>query len=171
MMAKKALKFEIHYDDGSVAEVEHGLLLQMSDFDENGKATLVSEAAGMTVVKTLAVDKSPFAYHRVEAIDLTETFKDAEYLPNIQQIDAATQAAMGGRKEPRASFTTKAVPDDLQDLYLTDTLIVVYPKIKFNQRAKIVGTVFHPIIEKYTEMTIGEIRTSIIDTIAALQKG
>ena len=55
MMAKKALKFEIHYDDGSVAEVEHGLLLQMSDFDENGKATLVSEAAGMTVVKTLAV--------------------------------------------------------------------------------------------------------------------
>ncbi|MBQ3261579.1 MAG: hypothetical protein IJH52_00230, partial [Oscillospiraceae bacterium] len=110
-------------------------------------------------------------YHRVEAIDLTETFKDAEYLPNIQQIDAATQAAMGGRKEPRASFTTKAVPDDLQDLYLTDTLIVVYPKIKFNQRAKIVGTVFHPIIEKYTEMTIGEIRTSIIDTIAALQKG
>lgn len=54
-MAKKALKFEIHYDDGSVAEVEHGLLLQMSDFDENGKATLVSEAAGMTVVKTLAV--------------------------------------------------------------------------------------------------------------------
>ena len=127
---------------------------------------------GYTIIGSLIeLDKSPFAYHRVEAIDLTETFKDAEYLPNIQQIDAATQAAMGGRKEPRASFTTKAVPDDLQDLYLTDTLIVVYPKIKFNQRAKIVGTVFHPIIEKYTEMTIGEIRTSIIDTIAALQKG
>lgn len=54
-MAKKALKFEIHYDDGSVAEVEHGLLLQMSEFDETGKAAFAAEPAGMTVAETLAV--------------------------------------------------------------------------------------------------------------------
>ena len=127
---------------------------------------------GYTIIGSLIdLGNAPFAYPRVETIDLTETFKDADHIPNIQEIDAATRNAMGGRKEPRASYTTKAVPDDLQDLYLTDSLMLVYPNIHFDQRVKIVRVVFHPIIEKYTEITVGEIRTSIIDTIAALQKG
>ena len=61
MMAKNAVKFEIHYDDGSVVEVKRGMLIQMSDFDESGKAEIAAELAGMSVQNLLTLASASHA--------------------------------------------------------------------------------------------------------------
>lgn len=109
-----------------------------------------------------------FAYVRVEGIDLTEQYQDAEYLPTTAQLTAATQAAVADKLSAvnlQTSIVVEVVPDQLQDLKLCDTVTVVHPGYNLQQSAKIVKTVFNPINEKYTSLTIGEIRKSIADTL------
>lgn len=109
-----------------------------------------------------------FAYPRVEALDLTEQYQDAEYLPTTAQLTTATEAAVAdklGAVNLRTSIVVEAVPDTLQDLKLCDTVTVLHPGYNLQQSAKIVKTVFDPIKEKYTSLTIGEIRKSIADTL------
>ena len=100
-----------------------------------------------------------FAYPRVEVLNLTEQFSDSGYVPTSAQITTATEAAVAdklGAVNLRTSIVVEAVPDTLQDLKLCYNL---------QQSAKIVKTVFDPIKEKYTSLTIGEIRKSIADTL------
>lgn len=109
-----------------------------------------------------------FAYERVECVDLTEQFQDSENVPTTAQLTAATQAAVAGKLSAvnlRTSIVVEVVPDDLQSLKLCDTVTVVHTGYDLQQTAKVVRTVFDPIQERYTELTVGEIRLSIADTI------
>ena len=112
-----------------------------------------------------------FAYPRVEAIDMTEQYQDAEYLPTTEQLTTATQAAVADKLSAvnlQTSIVVEVVPDDLQSLKLCDTVTVVHPGYNLQQTAKVVKTVFNPILERYTSITIGEIRKSITDTLVGL---
>ena len=109
-----------------------------------------------------------FAYTRVECVDVSEQFQEFERLPTKAEVTAATQAAVAGKLGAvnlRTSIVVEVVPDDLQSLKLCDTVTVVHPGYDLQQTAKIVRTVFDPIQERYKELTVGEIRLSIADTI------
>ena len=110
-----------------------------------------------------------FAYPRVEMIDFTEEFSNAEFLATTQEItDLTTAAAAGKTAALKTSITITAVPEELQDVYLCDTVTVLYPGYNVQQTSKVVRVVFDPIKEVYKEITIGEIQQSITDTIAQL---
>ena len=110
-----------------------------------------------------------FAYPRVEMIDFTEEFSNAEFLATTQEITDLTTAAVAGKAaELKTSITITAVPEELQDVYLCDTVTVVHPGYNLQQTSKVVRVVFDPIKEVYKEITIGEIQQSITDTIAGM---
>lgn len=116
-----------------------------------------------------ASNYSDFAYPRVETIDFTEQLA-GDYLPTTAQITTATEAYVAGQPTHNlmTSITVEAVPDDLQNVHLCDTVTVVHPGFNLQQQAKIVKTVYDPIRERYISLTIGEIRKDITGTIAAL---
>ena len=121
----------------------------------------------------LASNASDFAYTRIEAVDFTEDFADSEYLPTTAQITALTQsyADSQGLHTLGTSITIEAVPEELQSVYLCDTVAVVHPGYGFAQTAKIIKTVFDPIKERYKEITIGKTQADITSTIASLMQG
>lgn len=115
---------------------------------------------------------SSWAVPRIELIDFTENFRDSTFLPTTQELTDLTTAAVAGKTiSLKTSITVKAVPEELQDVYLCDTVTVVHPVYDLMQTAKIVRTVYDPIKERYKEITIGEIQKSIADTIAGLMGG
>lgn len=108
-----------------------------------------------------------WAYPRVEAVDLSNEF---ETLPSDADLAAALQAYVDARDNYLlpTSITVTAVPAALQSVHLCDTITVIHPGYKIRQPAKIVRTVYDPIREKYTAVTIGEIQKGITDTIAVM---
>lgn len=115
---------------------------------------------------------SDFASAYVVAVDLSGDLEAPEGAnkPTDAQMEAATQAYANGqfRNHLKTSITIDVLPESLQDVYLCDTVIVEHPGYGLQQEAKIVRTRFNPITEKYTSVTIGEIKKSITDTIAGM---
>lgn len=118
----------------------------------------------------LASNAGDYAYPRVVAVDLTEKFADSEYLPTSAQITAAAETYRDEQElhTLSTSIIINAIPDDLQNVYLCDTVPVIHPGYNLQQQAKVVKTVYDPIKERYKEITVGEIQKTIVDTIAAL---
>ena len=116
-----------------------------------------------------------FAYPRVETVDLSGKIELAEgqVTPTDAQMLAALQAYVDEQNANhlRIRIKTTAVPEELQDVYLCDTVTVVHPLYNLLQTAKIVKTVFDPIKERYKEITIGELELTITDTIVGLLRG
>jgi len=117
-----------------------------------------------------------FAYARVQPVDLSGkvdfdeetqlTPTDAEMLSALQDyVDAQDSNHL------RTCINVTAVPDDLQDVHLCDTVTAIHPGYDLQQKAKVVRTVFDPIKERYKEVTIGELQRTITDTIAGLLRG
>ena len=113
-----------------------------------------------------------FAYPRVKIVDLSGKIELAEgqVTPTDAQMLAALQAYVNEQHDNylRMRIKITAVPEELQDVFLCDTVPVVHPVYDLQQTAKIVKTVFDPIEERYKEITIGELELTITDTIAGL---
>ena len=116
-----------------------------------------------------------FAYPRVEIVDLSGKIELAEgqVTPTDAQMQEALQAYANEQHDNylRMRIKITAVPEELQDVFLCDTVPVVHPVYDLLQTAKIVKTVFDPIEERYKEITIGELELTITDTIAGLLRG
>lgn len=108
-----------------------------------------------------------WAYPRIEAVDLSSEFDE---LPSDADLEAALQAYADTQNNYHlpTSITVTAVPAALQSVFLCDTIRVIHPGYNISQPAKIVRTVFDPIRERYTAVTIGEIQMGITDTIARM---
>lgn len=108
-----------------------------------------------------------WAYPRIEAVDLSSEFDE---LPSDADLAAALQAYADTQERYTlpTSITVTAVPSALQSVHLCDTIRVIHPGYQVNQPAKVVRTVYDPIREKYTAVTIGEIQKGITDTIAVM---
>lgn len=116
-----------------------------------------------------------FAYQRIATVDLTNTFTlpEGQYKPTDAEMQTAADAyaaAQGNAKLP-TSITVTAVPESLQGVHLCDTVLVLHPDYQLNHQAKIVKTIFDPIRERYTAVTIGEIKKGITDTVAEMLAG
>lgn len=108
-----------------------------------------------------------FAYERIAAVDLSSEF---ESTPTDQELEDALQTYMDTQHDDTlpTSITVTAVPDVLQNIFLCDQITVIHPEFKIKQTMKVVRTVYDPIRERYTAVTIGEIPNDITDTIAVL---
>lgn len=111
-----------------------------------------------------------WAYPRIEAVDLSNEF---ETLPSDADLAAALQAYADARDNYLlpTSITVTAVPAALQSVHLCDTITVIHPGYKIRQPAIIARTVYDPIRERYTAVTIGEIQKGITDTVARMLSG
>lgn len=111
-----------------------------------------------------------WAYPRIEAVDLSSEF---ETLPSDADLAAALQAYADTQDNYLlpTSITVTAVPSALQSVFLCDTIRAIHPGYNISQPAKIVRTVYDPIRERYTAVTIGEIQKGITDTIVMLARG
>ena len=113
---------------------------------------------------------SNFAHPRIEMVDFTDHF---ETLPTDSELQTAVNnyAADQGTPQLPTSITVTAVPDALQSVFLCDSVQVIHPDYQLNKKAKIVKTVYDPIRERYTAVTIGEIQKGITDTVARMLAG
>lgn len=113
-----------------------------------------------------------YAYTRVQAVDLSSVIErsDGQLTPSDAEMQAALQEYVNKQDANHLTTSIKisAVPEELQDLMLCDTVTVVHPGYGLRQQAAVVKTVYDPIKERYKEITIGEIRKTITDTIAGL---
>lgn len=116
---------------------------------------------------------SGLQYPRIQPVDLSSELEPAEgqLIPSAAAMSAALSAhADRINSDYQTSITVTAIPADLQDVYLYDLVTVIHPGYDIRQRAKIVETVFDPIRERYTSLTIGERVPDITDSILAVAK-
>lgn len=159
--------------------IRYGVNMDAMDFDTDAQ-NLVTGYVGyakkddITIMSDIVYldGASSWAFPRIELIDFTENFRESEFVPSTPELTDLTADAIAGRTiSLKTSITIEAVPEELQGVYLCDTVTVVHPVYDLMQTAKIVRTVYDPIKERYKEITIGEIQKSITDTIAGLMGG
>lgn len=128
-----------------------------------------SENAFFTDTLYMLPSASSYAYGRIQVVDLSNdlTPPAGRNTPTDDQMEAAITAYANARDTDHltTSITVTAIPDELNGVYLCDTVTVIHPGYQLKQPAKIVKTVFNPIAERYTSLTIGTIKKSITDTI------
>lgn len=117
-------------------------------------------------------------------LDVTEQFQNISEgtLPTATQVTAAGQSFVKSTSANRMltsfsiSFTPNALtaPDSgalrVRNLFLGDTVRVVYPEFGVKATAKVVKTEYNVLLDRYDSVTIGNIRRNAADTIAAIIK-
>lgn len=128
-----------------------------------------SENSFFTDTLYMKPSASSYAYGRIQVVDLSSdlTPPAGQSTPTDDQMEAAIEAYANARDTDHltTSITVTAVPYELRNVYLCDRVTVIHPGYGLKQIAKIVKTVYNPIYERYTELTIGEIRKTLTDTI------
>lgn len=115
-----------------------------------------------------------FDYEMIVPLDLSASF---ESKPTEAQLRAAAQAYISANEVTAipasidVSFVNLAQTDEykdvavLQRLKLCDTLTVLHTRLGVENRAKIVKTVYDVLQERYSSMTIGDIRPNLSTTL------
>lgn len=101
-------------------------------------------------------------------------------LPTSAQVTAAGQHFVNSTSANKllTSFSISFTPNALtatdsgavrvRNVYLGDTVRVVYPEFGVSVNAKVVKTEYNVLLDRYDSVTIGSIRRNAADTIAAL---
>lgn len=134
-----------------------------------------SQSGAFTDAIVYKANAADYAYTRVAPVDLSSELEPAEgqLIPTAAAMEAALTAYADGQHAnfiPQ-SITFTAVPEALQGVWLCDTVTVLHPVFQLKAESKIVKTVYDPIRERYTAVTIGEIQRSVTDTLAAMLQG
>lgn len=113
---------------------------------------------------------------RILPVDLTSKFKQsptaaqlrAEATAYINGIDWDTVNSVSFDFIPLQNTTEYAGTDIAQAVDLCDTVAVNASRIGISAAAKVVKAVYNPLLDKYENLTVGEIAVNIADTIAKL---
>lgn len=116
-----------------------------------------------------------FSFVRLFPLDLTDSF---ESKPTVAQVNAAgaayiTENAIG---VPTVSLSVRVVPpgssgiQSLEEVHLCDTVTVRFDRLGIDTQAKVVKTRYDVLRDRYAEIELGDKRTSIADTIAAIEQ-
>lgn len=115
---------------------------------------------------------------RILTVDLTPSF---ESTPTVEELRAAANKYVAEQDfsvidsvqfdfVPLASTTEYGNTAAAQQIGLCDIVDVKADPIGVRATAKVVKTVYNPLLGKYNSMTVGEIRPTIADTIARLER-
>ena len=109
-------------------------------------------------------------------LDLSNKFSGND-TPTVSQIDAAAQqyAAANNVGVPKVSIKVSFVAlwqteeykgiAPLERVSLCDTVTVVFEKLGVNAKAKVISTTYDTLRERYTEIEIGDARSTLASTI------
>ena len=135
--------------------------------DENG--TVMTDENGNQI---------SFSYgeHKIVTMDLSSYFDD---IPTIAQLEARALTVLNSN-EPwvptvnvKVDFAALWQTEEykniapLQRVRLCDTVTVQYPELGVNIKARVVQTVWNPLLDRYDSIQIGDARTSFADVIMA----
>ena len=114
--------------------------------------------------KTVSVPGT-FDFTRILPLDLSSAFENP---PTEDQLRTSARYYIADNKigVPRVSLSLSFAQLDGERLDLCDTVSVVFSAMGISARAKVVKTTFDALRGRYESVEIGDIRTSIADTIA-----
>ena len=114
-------------------------------------------------------------------LDLSNKFSGND-TPTVSQIDAAAQQYAAANKVgvPKVSikvsfialWQTEEYKDiaPLERVSLCDTVTVVFEKLGVNAKAKVISTTYDTLRERYTEIEIGDARSTLASTISGISQ-
>ena len=114
-------------------------------------------------------------------LDLSNKFSGND-TPTVSQIDAAAQqyASANNVGVPKVSikvsfvalWQTEEYKDiaPLERVSLCDTVTVVFEKLGVNAKAKVISTTYDTLRERYTEIEIGDARSTLASTISGISQ-
>lgn len=144
-----------------------------------------SKSSGTVITlpeKVVAADGN-FDYTKTLPLDVTsmitleETEDGAESLPTEDQIRTAARKYMTDNKigVPTVSWTVQFVQLEqteeykgkalLERVLLGDTVSVEFPELNVSASARAVACVYNSLLERYESITLGSVRSSLVDTI------
>lgn len=137
-----------------------------TDKDSSTGAETTTYLAGSVAY---APNSEKLSYVRMAAVDHTSDFSD-DNPPTAAKLTALGAADIAGRSDGqlRTAIELETIPAGLRSAKTGDTLGVEYPQLQLEAETKIVKTVFAPMRERYTSMSIGSIQRNAADTIARL---
>lgn len=129
---------------------------------------------GSTVTGNLINAQGTFDYTRIKTLDCTEKFETA---PTVAQLDAAATSYINAHNigVPDVSWKVEFAPlaktaeyaniEDLERVYLGDTISVLFVKLGVNASARVVKTEYDVLLDRYTSVHLGRVKSSLADTI------
>lgn len=119
-----------------------------------------------------------YSFSRDIVIDASSMFEELPTLAQLNQYASSYIASNAGC--PSVSVTVQFVPlwkteeykyfYELEHVALCDTVEVLYPLLNLSISAKVVGTVYNVLADRYEEITISTIKPTLADTIVTLMK-
>lgn len=118
-----------------------------------------------------AEDYALLGYVRAEAVDFTGSFDDSNPVTKAKLTALGIEQVSGSSAgQLTTSITLEVIPEALKQARIGDTVTVEHQQLLLKSSAEIVKTVYDPIREKYTSISIGAIRRNAADTIARMMK-
>lgn len=110
-----------------------------------------------------------FDFEKILSVDLTEKFPNGA--PSIEQLTAEGRSYIKANNigVPDVNITVEWVPE-FEEVVLCDTVQVEFEKIGTQATAKCVKTVYDVLKERYSLLQIGNVKPTIADNIAYLNK-
>lgn len=121
-----------------------------------------------------------YGYTKIMPLDLSREF---ETRPTAEQMRSHTRRYMADNKigAPKVSLRVKFVPLEqtveyrhtaqLERVRLGDTVTVVFPDLRVKTSSRVIASRYKPILERYEDVSIGDLRASFPDTVARQGKG
>lgn len=120
-----------------------------------------------------------YAHKHMTLIDLSS----ADPFPTVAELTAAAQQYVAASSVGQLATTIEVsfVPlwqtananklAQLQRLHLCDTVTVIHPGLRIQEKAKVVKTVYDVLRDRYESITVGTIQRNIADTISSMMTG
>lgn len=121
---------------------------------------------------------SPYAdrypYKRTKTVDFTDSFPDGA--PTVEQLRAKAQTRASNIGIPavniRVSFVALWQTEEYKDIaalervHLCDTVHIFFEKLGIETTAKVISTTYDVLKERYTEIELGDAKSTLTDSIA-----
>ena len=121
---------------------------------------------------------SPYAdrypYKRTKTVDFTDSFPDGA--PTVEQLRAKAQTRANNIGIPavniRVSFVALWQTEEYKDIaalervHLCDTVHIFFEKLGIETTAKVISTTYDVLKERYTEIELGDAKSTLTDSIA-----
>lgn len=110
-----------------------------------------------------------FDFEKIQSVDLTEHFPDGA--PTMERLTARGRQYMKENNigVPEVNITVEWAPS-VEQCDLCDTVTVSFEKIGVVAKAKCVRAVYDVLKERYKELQIGNVKPTVADNIAYLNK-
>lgn len=159
---KNLKDIEVEYDNGGK------FTAVFPYYDNNG--TLIT---GSQIWESEYIDR--YAYHRTIAAKMNDRFSAA---PTMAQLDAAAREMVNGAGLSDVNLEVDVIPlhttieyknyAPLERMQIDDTVKVYVPTLDVNVSAKVISTRYNVLLDRLSEVEIGNYRTTLADAIRAL---